>query len=102
MDEATLISAWITGLAIAAVLVAAAAALLIAIWLAARRILRLALETLQIVESIKQNTNSIWALEGTAEVGEQLLGGARSIRQHGARIAQTLQGADGQDQSSVA
>ena len=71
MDDAALIASWATGLMVAAVLVAAAAALLIGILLAARRILRLAVSTLGVVEQIKANTQSIWSLKRTSDVAEQ-------------------------------
>lgn len=102
MDDASLISSWQMGLVIAAVIVAAAAALLIAIWWAARRILRMAAETLEIVESIKHNTQPIWTLHDTATIAEKLLAGAESIRGHGAAIAHTLEPAEDEGNSHVA
>lgn len=102
MDDAGLISSWTTGLAVAAFLVAAAAALLIGIWLAARRILRLAAATLQVVEDIKANTRSIWALKRTSDVAEELAQTAESIRNHGGDIAETLSESEDSGRSDVA
>ncbi len=99
MDEA-LVSTWMTGLTVACLVVLIAAALLIAILAAARRILRLAGEALQAVQQIKQNTNSIWELDRTNQVAEGILGQAESIVGHGAAVAETLHPSE--DESNVA
>ncbi len=90
MTDAQLWSQWQTGLIVAAVIVVAAAALLIGIAWAARRILRLALEALEAVETIKANTQSIWALKDTNREATQILEAAESIRDHGALVAGAL------------
>ncbi len=97
MDDATLLSTWATGLTVACVLVVAAAALLIGIWLAARRILRTAVRTLGVVEKIKANTQSIWALEQTGDTARDLAEAAEAIRGHGATIAKVLTEAEDSD-----
>lgn len=99
MTDAQLIAQWQTGLIVAAVIVVAAAALLIGIALAARRILRLALAALGVVETIKANTQSIWSLRDTNEKAVKVLEAAESIRDHGALVAGAL---GEKDRSNVA
>lgn len=90
MDEATLYNNWIVGLAIAAVVILIAAALLILVWTAARRILRLAQAALALVTEIKENTQSVWALEQTNEVAGDILQEAREIETHAGAVAEAL------------
>ncbi len=90
MTDAQLIAQWQTGLIVAGVIVVAAAALLIGIALAARRILRLALAALDVVETIKANTQSIWSLRDTNRKAGKILEAAESIREHGAAVAGAL------------
>ena len=90
MDEATLYSNWYLGLGIAVVLIVAAATLLILVWFAARRILRLATAALGLVVQIKENTNSIWGLEQTNEVAVDILEGAKAIETHAGMVAEAL------------
>jgi len=99
MTDAEFLSQWQLSLVVATVIVLAAAALLIGIALAARRILRLALVALEVVETIKTSTDSIWALKDTNETATRILQAAESIRDHGALVAGAL-GED--DQSNVA
>ncbi len=94
MTDAELLSIWIRSLVVGGVIVVAAAALLIAILLAAKRILRLALAALGLVEKIKANTDSIWGLRATNETAAQLLAAAESIRDHGALVAGALEDKD--------
>ena len=100
MTDAQLLSQWHVGLVVAGVIVLAAAALLIGIALAARRILRLALVALGLVETIKGNTQSIWALKDTNRVAAKILDAAESIRDHGAMVAGALETED--DASNIA
>lgn len=90
MTDATLFTNWYIGLAVTAVVVVIAAVLLILIWLAARRILTLAIAALDLVQQIKQNTTTIWALEDTNKTARNILSQAESIRDHGAAVAQVL------------
>jgi len=88
MDDATLYGNFYIGLAIAVVLILAAAALLILVWMSARRILRLATAALGLVEQIKENTNSIWGLQTTNEVATNILEGAEAIDAHAGLVAE--------------
>jgi len=90
MDDATLYGNYYIGLAIAVVLIIAAAALLIMVWFAAKRILRLASAALGLVVQIKENTNSIWGLQTTNEVATDLLEGAEAIDAHAGLVAEAL------------
>ena len=66
-------------LAIAGAIVVIAATLLILIWVAARRILKLANAALGIVVNIKQNTLSIWELQNTNHKAVEILNEADTI-----------------------
>jgi len=90
MDVDTLYSSWFLGLGIAVVIILAAAVLLILVWMAARRILRLATAALGLVVQIKENTNSIWGLEQTNEVAVDILEGAKAIETHAGMVAEAL------------
>lgn len=90
MDEATLFNNFYIGLAIAVVIILAAAVLLILVWLAARRILRLASAALGLVVQIKENTNSIWGLQTTNQVATDILEGAEAIESHAGLVAEAL------------
>ena len=94
MTDATLYSNWLFWLIIAAVIVVAAAILLILVWLAARRILNLAVTALGLVQQIKANTGIIWALEETNQTAVNILADARRIRNNGAAVAQALHEVD--------
>ncbi len=90
MTDADLFSTWYLWLGIAAVLIVVAAALLVAVWLAARRILKLAGAALGLVQQIKKNTDGVWALEATNETATGILEEARSIREHAGAVAHAL------------
>jgi predicted transcriptional regulator with HTH domain len=90
MTDATLYSNWFFWLSIASIIVVAAALLLILVWLAARRILNLAVTALGLVQQIKANTAIIWELEETNKTAVNILGDARRIRNHGASVAKAL------------
>ena len=94
MSDATLFENWLFWLGIAAVIVVAAALLLILVWLAARRILKLAVAALGLVHQIKANTAIIWALEETNDTAVNILEDAQRIRNNGAAVAQALHEAD--------
>jgi len=90
MDEATLFTEWYIGLGIVTVIIIAAAFLLILVWTAARRILRLATAALGLVVQIKENTKSIWGLQTTNEVAVKILQGANAIETHAGMVAEAL------------
>ena len=90
MEEAALFSSWYIGLAIATVIILAAALLLLGVWNAARRILRLASAALGLVIQIKENTNSIWGLQQTNEVACDILEEAQEIETHAGMVAEAL------------
>ncbi len=91
MDEATLYNEWFIGLGLAGVVVLVAAVLLLLIWIAARRILKLAKAALGIVVRIRQNTNSIWSLQQTNELAVNILVEAGEIKSHAGLVAEALQ-----------
>lgn len=84
MDEGTLFTTWDISLGIAAGVILIAAILLMAVWLSARRILRLATEALELVKQIEANTQSIWKLKDTNDVATQILTEATAIGEQGA------------------
>lgn len=90
MDEA-LYNQWYIGLAIAVVVIVIAAVLLIMIWLAAKRILKLATIALGLVIQIKENTTSIWELQETNKVANSILNEAKNIRDHAGLVASSLE-----------
>ncbi len=90
MEEATLYNHWYIGLGIAGAIVVIAAVLLVLVWTAARRILRLAKAALQIVIVIKENTHSIWGLQQTNEVAGEILQEAGEIEGHATLVANAL------------
>ena len=90
MNDAELFTQWYITLGIATVVVLIAACLLIAVWLAARRILRLAIAALGLVQQIKANTQSIWDLRDTNATATKILTTATEIKNHGALVAQAL------------
>jgi hypothetical protein len=90
MDEATLVTEWYIGLGIVTVIIIAAAVLLILVWIAARRILRLATAALGLVIQIKANTKSVWGLQTTNKVASDILEGANAIETHAGMVAKAL------------
>ncbi len=86
MTDAELFTIFAWGLAIAVVLIAAAAALLVGVWLAARAILGHAAEALEAAEQIAADTQVIWQLDETNRIAGEILMGAESIESHGAQI----------------
>ncbi len=94
MDETTLYNNFYLWLGVATILIIAAAALLILVWMAARRILRLATAALGLVEQIRSNTDSIWGLETTNEVAVNILEGAKDIETHAVMVVEAMHEAD--------
>lgn len=91
MENTDLYNEWLIGLAIAGAIVIIAAILLILIWLAAKRILKLAQSALDLVIAIKNNTNSIWELEKTNEVAGDIQTETQKIEAHAALVAEALE-----------
>ncbi|PPC98273.1 MAG: hypothetical protein CTY31_13805 [Hyphomicrobium sp.] len=81
---------WAVWLVIATVIVIATAALLIAVVMAAQRILRTARVGLAVVGEIEQNTKAIWQLNDSHKVAEGLLSGAEAILGNAGAIADAL------------
>ena len=94
MDDATLYQNFYIWLGVATVLIIAAAALLIMVWMAARRILRLATAALGLVQQIRANTDSIWGLETTNKVAVDILEGAKAIETHAGMVVEAMHEVD--------
>ena len=91
MSEKQFLRRWYTGVAVAAGIVAAVAALLLAIIGTARGILNNARRALDVANQIVPNTRPIWELERTNSVAVQLLEGAEAIEQHATEVADALE-----------
>ncbi len=94
MSDPELFSTWYLWLGVAAVIIVAAAALLISVWLAANRILKLAVAALGLVQHIKDNTQCVWHLEDTNNTAVNILNTANSIHGHGVEVAKVLHSAN--------
>jgi hypothetical protein len=92
MTGAELWAAWRFWIVVAAVVVLVAAALLVAIWLTARRILADARRALAAAEDIRQHTVPIWELQTTNEVAGQVLATVKSIEAQAAHLVRVLGG----------
>ena len=90
MENEALFNEWLIGLVLVSVIVVIAAVLLILVFLAARRILRLAVAALKIVTQIKNNTNAIWELENTNKVAVNIKNEAEAIEEHATLVADAL------------
>lgn len=90
MNDATYYKEFYIALAIAGAIVIIAATLLILIWIAARRILKLANAALGIVINIKQNTMSIWELQNTNHKAVDILNEADTILSNAGAVATAL------------
>ncbi len=97
MSDAELYATWYMWLGVAAGVVVIAAGLLLAIWMYARRILRLAVAALGLVKEIRANTMSIWTLEETNQVAVKILERAQAIHEHGGAVAEALHAADSEE-----
>ena len=91
MNDAAYYNEFYIGLAIAGAIVVIAATLLILIWIAARRILKLANAALSIVVNIKKNTLSIWELQNTNHKAIDISNEAGTILNNAGAVAQALQ-----------
>ncbi len=90
MNDAQYYKEFYIALAIAGAIVVIAATLLILIWVAARRILKLASAALGIVVNIKQNTLSIWELQNTNHKAVDILNEADTILGSAGAVAQAF------------
>lgn len=90
MNDAAYYKEFYIALAIAGAIVVIAATLLILIWVAARRILKLANAALGIVIRIKQNTLSIWELQNTNHKAVDILNEADTILSNAGAVATAL------------
>ena len=90
MENEALFNEWLIGLVLVSVIIVIAAVLLILVFLAARRILRLAVVALKIVTQIKNNTNAIWELENTNKVAVDIKNEAKAIEEHATLVAEAL------------
>lgn len=90
MENTQFYNEWLIGLAIVGAVVLIAATLLILIWFAAKRILRLALRALVLVKQIKNNTDSIWELQNTNRVATNIESEATAINDHATLVAEAL------------
>jgi len=91
MENETLFNEWLIGLALVSLIVVIAAVLLILVFLAAKRILRLASAALEIVTQIKNNTLPIWELETTNKVAVDIQNEAEAIQAHATLVAEALE-----------
>ncbi|MGB5371513.1 MAG: hypothetical protein WBN18_13880 [Flavobacteriaceae bacterium] len=91
MENETLFNEWLIGLGLVSLIVVIAAVLLILVFLAAKRILRLAGAALEIVTQIKNNTQSIWELETTNKVAVDIQNEAEAIETHATLVAEALE-----------
>ncbi len=94
MTDQAILSYWLIGLGIFALVILIAAALLITILMTARSIERGATVALGVVKQIRQNTDVIWKLQDTNSVAQQLLGGANAILKDAGEIATALHEGD--------
>ncbi|MGI8912848.1 MAG: hypothetical protein ACR2JY_03480 [Chloroflexota bacterium] len=90
MTERSFLGYWYRGVAIAAGVVLAVAALLLAIIATARSILHNAERANTLVKEIVTNTGAVWDLAQTNVVAGQLLEGAASIAGHATAVADAL------------
>lgn len=90
MSDADLWAAWRLWMGVATLVILIAAGLLITIWVTARKILSDAVRALNAVETIRQNTQPIWALQDTNRVAEDILDTVQAIEQKGGRLAGAL------------
>jgi len=97
INDAELYANWYLWLGIVAVIIVAAAALLIAVWLAAQRILTLAVEALGLVQQIKVNTQCVWKLEDSNQTAGSILNTTQSIHGHGGQVVEALHAANAEE-----
>ena len=92
MGDAELWATWRVWMVVAAIVILVAAALLVTIWLTARSIAGHAGRAIGALEAIRDNTRSIWELQTTNEVAEELRATVRDIETKATALAEALQG----------
>ena len=92
MGDAELWAAWRVWIVVAAIVILVAAALLVTIWLTARSIAGHAGRAIGALEAIRDNTRSIWELQTTNEVADELRATVRDIETKATALAEALQG----------
>src|SRR5262245_40603863 len=92
MGEAEVWAACRLWMLVAAIVVLVAAALLVTIWLTARSIAAHAGRAIGALEAIRDNTRSIWELQTTNTVAEELRATVRDIETKTTALAEALQG----------
>lgn len=90
MSYAELWATWRMWMFVAAAIVVIAAALLISIWISARRILSDAGRALRAADAIRGQTQAIWELRTTNLVAEDILETVRAIEEKGKALAGAL------------
>jgi len=90
VTDADLWRAWGVWTGVAALVVVIAAALLVTIWLTARRILADAGRALTAAQAIRAQTQPIWALATTNELAEDILRTVQAIDEQAALLADAL------------
>ena len=90
MSDAELWAAWRMWMIVAGAVILIAASLLIIIWLVARRILAHAVRALHAVDAIRAQTQSIWGLQTTNLVAEDILKTVNAIEEKGGALAGAL------------
>lgn len=90
MTDADLWAAWRVWMGVAGLVVLIAAALLITIWLTARRILADAVRALNAARAIRAQTQPIWQLETTNDVARDIVKSVHAIDQKAALLADAL------------
>lgn len=90
MNDAAYYDQFYIGLAISAALVVVAAILLLMIWMAARRILKLAIAALSLVIKIKENTLCVWGLLETNHKALNILSEAETIENSAGMVAEAF------------
>jgi len=91
MSDADLWAAWRLWMLVASVVVLVAAALLVTIWLTARSIAGHARRAVVALEAIRLNTRTIWAVQTTNEVAEELRDTVRDIETKATALVEALQ-----------
>lgn len=94
MNDDAYYNQFYVGLAISGALVVVAAILLLLIWMAARRILKLATAALSLVIKIKENTLSIWGLLETNKKAVNILSEAEIIKDNAGAVAEAFHEAE--------
>jgi hypothetical protein len=91
VTDAALWSAWQLWMGIAVLVILVAAALLVTIWLTARRILADAVRALNAADAIRRQTLAIWQLEATNDAAAGIRETVERIDTAGRKVAETLE-----------